>query len=343
MYIFVQNQPSFGAIMKRILLLCMLMLFTLISIPGVAQFSISRVTPDSAGTKITPRAPNPLSKPLTVTYESEARNKAEKKRLRKERNTLTITTGLNLTQTKFDNWAPGGTNTFTGYAALTINHVYARNKIRLTTNFDSKYGMTTIAGKTTKGYDYFNSNFTSAWAISKNWSYSANIALNSQWSKGWTADHSTMVSNIFSPAYIPVGVGLTYQALKKVPIKLTMNILNTSTTLVLSDTLSKTGAYGVDPGKHQKTTFGSSLRVDLNQPIAKGKLNYVLYLFYSTNYEQNNYVEWQGTLTIRITKIIAATVFNRMIYNEVQVTPYNKPLQWNYSFGLGLTYVFKNK
>ena len=255
----------------------MLMLFTLISIPGVAQFSISRVTPDSAGTKITPRAPNPLSKPLTVTYESEARNKAEKKRQRKERNTLTITTGLNLTQTKFDNWAPGGTNTFTGYAALTINHVYA------------------------------------------------------------------IVSNIFSPAYIPVGVGLTYQALKKVPIKLTMNILNTSTTLVLSDTLSKTGAYGVDPGKHQKTTFGSSLRVDLNQPIAKGKLNYVLYLFSSTNYEQNNYVEWQGTLTIRITKIIAATVFNRMIYNEVQATPYNKPLQWNYSFGLGLTYVFKNK
>ena len=36
---------------------------------------------------------------------SEARYRAEKKRLRKERNTITCTVGLSLNQTGFDNWA----------------------------------------------------------------------------------------------------------------------------------------------------------------------------------------------------------------------------------------------
>ena len=54
-------------------------------------------------------------------------------------------------------------------------------------------------------------------------------------------------------------------------------------------------------------------------------------------------MEWQNTLNIKITQIINASAFCRMIYNEVQPTPRNKPLQWNYTFRLGVAYTFKNK
>jgi len=124
---------------------------------------------------------------------------------------------------------------------------------------------------------------------------------------------------------------------------ITVNPLSGSMTFVLSDTLSKQGVAGVEPGKHQKSALGSTMRIDLNQPIAKSKLNYITYFYVSTNYEKNNYVEWQNTLNIKITQIINASAFCRMIYNEVQPTPRNKPLQWNYTFGLGVAYTFKNK
>ena len=320
----------------------------MVSNQGLAQFSISKV-PSEADTRLKKDSVKPISA-VSNEFFSEARFRAEKRRLRKERNTLTCTVGLNLNQTKFDNWAPGGVNTFSGVASLLFNHVYQRDRLRLATRLDSKYGMNVISGKTFKNIDYFILNVNSAWNISRCWAYSASVALPSQWTKGFrSADDKTMVSNIMSPGTLALGVGFTFRALKKdntackVPIVITVNPLSGSMTFVLSDTLSKQGVAGVEPGKHQKSALGSTMRIDLNQPIAKSKLNYITYFYVSTNYEKNNYVEWQNTLNIKITQIINASAFCRMIYNEVQPTPRNKPLQWNYTFGLGVAYTFKNK
>lgn len=112
---------------------------------------------------------------------------------------------------------------------------------------------------------------------------------------------------------------------------------------VLDDSLSRQGAHGVPAGKHQKSSLGSTLRIDLNQPIAGGKMNYITYFYVSTNYEQNNYVEWQNTFNIIAAKIFNIGLFCRMVYNEPQATPRNRSLQWTYKIGVGLSYTFKNK
>ena len=308
-----------------------------------AQFSISKVTPKEADVKNFRDTIKQLSV-VNNQFFSEARYRAEKKRLRKERNTITCTVGLSLNQTGFDNCAPGGNNTFDATASLLYTHVYTRDKLNMTYSFDSKYGMNVISGTTFKNLDYFIFNLNTGWAISKNWSYSASANLQSQWSKGYkSVTEKILVSNFMSPGTLTLGVGFTYRALKKVPLIVTINPLSGNMQFVLDDSLSRQGAHGVPAGKHQKSSLGSTMRIDLNQPIAGGKMNYITYFYVSTNYEQNNYVEWQNTFNIVAAKIFNIGLFCRMVYNEPQATPRNRSLQWTYKIGVGLSYTFKNK
>ena len=214
----------------------------------------------------------------------------------------------------------------------------------MTYSFDSKYGMNVISGTTFKNLDYFIFNLNTGWAISKIWSYSASANLRSQWSKGYkSVTEKILVSNFMSPGTLTLGVGFTYRALKKVPLIVTVNPLSGNMQFVLDDSLSRQGAHGVPAGKHQKSSLGSTLRIDLSQPIAGGKMNYITYFYVSTNYEQNNYVEWQNTFNIIAAKIFNIGLFCRMVYNEPQATPRNRSLQWTYKIGVGLSYTFKNK
>ena len=66
----------------------------MVSNQGLAQFSISKV-PSEADTRLKKDSVKPISA-VSNEFFSEARFLAEKRRLRKERNTLTCTVGLNL-------------------------------------------------------------------------------------------------------------------------------------------------------------------------------------------------------------------------------------------------------
>ena len=261
--------------MKPLRIFLLLAGLLLASSRAEAQFSISKVTPKEADVKNFRDTIKQLSA-VNNQFFSEARYRAEKKRLRKERNTITCTVGLSLNQTGFDNWAPGGNNTFDATASLLYTHVYTRDKLNMTYSFDSKYGMNVISGTTFKNLDYFIFNLNTGWAISKNWSYSASANLRSQWSKGYkSVTEKILVSNFMSPGTLTLGVGFTYRALKKVPLIVTVNPLSGNMQFVLDDSLSRQGAHGVPAGKHQKSSLGSTLRIDLSQPIAGGKMNYI--------------------------------------------------------------------
>lgn len=200
--------------MKPLRIFLLLAGLLLASSRAEAQFSISKVTPKEADVKNFRDTIKQLSA-VNNQFFSEARYRAEKKRLRKERNTITCTVGLSLNQTGFDNWAPGGNNTFDATASLLYTHVYTRDKLNMTYSFDSKYGMNVISGTTFKNLDYFIFNLNTGWAISKNWSYSASANLRSQWSKGYkSVTEKILVSNFMSPGTLTLGVGFTYRALK---------------------------------------------------------------------------------------------------------------------------------
>ena len=66
---------------------------------------------------------------------------------------------------------------------------------------------------------------------------------------------------------------------------ITVNPLSGSMTFVLSDTLSKQGLPESSRASTRRAPC-STMRIDLNQPIAKSKLNYITYFYVSTNYEK---------------------------------------------------------
>ena len=312
-----------------------------------AQFSISKVTPKEADVKNFRDTIKQLSA-VNNQFFSEARYRAEKKRLRKERNTITCTVGLSMNQTGFDNWAPGGNNTFDATASLLYTHVYTRDKLNMTYSFDSKYGMNVISGNDVQESRLLHFQPQHGMGhLEEYWSYSASANLRSQWSKGYkSVTEKILVSNFMSPGTLTLGVGFScYRALKKVPLIVTVNPLSGNMQFVLDDSLSRQGAHGVPAGKRQKSSLGSTLRIDLSQPIAGGKMNYITYFFHvSTNYEQNNYVECaEIPFNIIAAKIFNIGLFCRMVYNEPQATPRNRSLQWTYKIGVGLSYTFKNK
>ena len=90
--------------MKPLRIFLLLAGLLLASSRAEAQFSISKVTPKEADVKNFRDTIKQLSA-VNNQFFSEARYRAEKKRLRKERNTITCTVGLSLNQTGFDNWA----------------------------------------------------------------------------------------------------------------------------------------------------------------------------------------------------------------------------------------------
>ena len=329
------------------LIVCLLMLMAGID-PVSAQFTINKVTPKEADTKI---LPDTLSKHLDLTssFFSESRYQAERRRIRKERNTVNLTTSLQMTQTGFDNWAAGGQNTFTGRATLAFSHQYKKNKFNFNYDFEARYGISVIDTASFKNEDMFRLNINPSIDLNKNWSYAALIQFASQFTKGYKSmtDH-TLVSDFMAPGTLTLGLGFTYKH-QKIPFTINISPLTGSMTFVRNDSLSNVGAYGVEPGKKQLSSLGSQLILNLKVPFAKNRITYTNYLDVFSNYDKVTRITWDNKLDFTVLKFMTLNLFCSTKYDHTvnfaksAEDPFLRRVQLNYSLGVGFTYVFKNK
>lgn len=330
-----------------------LILFMLTLAAGIdqasAQFSINKVTPKEADTKA---IQDTLSKQIDLTnsFFSQSRYQAERRRIRKERNTVNLTGTLQMTQTGFDNWAAGGQNTFTGRGALSFSHQYKKNKFNFNYDLEARYGLSIIDTVTYKNEDMFRLNINPSWDLNKNWSYSALFQFASQFSKGRKSPtDTTLVSDFMSPGTLTLGLGFTYQN-KKIPLTINISPLTGSMTFV-KDSLLR-AAYSVEPDKRQKSSLGSQLIVNMKVPFAKDRVTYTTYLDVFTNYDKVTRVNWDNKLDFTVLKFMTLNLFASTKYDhsvnfrpkdQVDTMPFLRRVQLNYSLGIGFTYVFKNK
>ena len=330
------------------LILCILALMAGIA-PVSAQFTINKVTPKQADTKI---LPDTLSKRLDLTssFYSESRYKAERRRIRKERNTINLTTSLQMTQTGFnDYWAAGGQNTFTGRATMNFSHQYKKNKFNFNYDFEARYGLSVIDKESFKNEDMFRLNINPSIDLNKNWSYAAMFQFASQFTKGYKSmTDNTLVSDFMAPGTLTLGLGFTYKH-QKLPLTINISPLTGSMTFVRNDSLSSVGAYGVDPGKTMKSSLGSQLILNLKVPFAKNRITYTNYLDVFSNYDKVTRVTWDNKLDFTVLKFMTLNLFCSTKYDhtvnfaENPEDPFMRRIQLNYSLGIGFTYVFKNK
>ena len=259
---------------------------------------------------------------VSTDYYSEAREKAERIKLRRQRNTFTASVSLQGSMAAY-NSAWGGDNSTAVQATASFKHVYAKDKFNITTQGEGRMGYNmvrvevpvegsdepTLKGVWYKNIDQFWLQTTPGRKMNDHWSYTASARVDSRFAnvyKSRTAQERTDITKGFlAPADVSLSLGFTYgSGSKKWPITLSLNALSTSGTVVYNDELKKlyeeknaTSYFGVDIDKHAIFSGGSQIQFDLNSRKwgKKGWLTYrtqlITYYGWITNVMNNSKIK----------------------------------------------------
>lgn len=239
----------------------------------------------------------------STTYYNEAAARAERARIRNERNYLEVNLKLQGTMTSYnDAWTTsrGGDNAMTVLGNFILKHTYTKADFKIATDVSAKYGYNRIKveyedgesdGVWFKNIDEFWVQTQPSYKVSKHWAMSALLKLKSQFTNTYVSrtaqTDDDVISGLFTPGYLDISVGLTYNCPKpKLPFVISLNPLSTSGTWVTNDKVRHyyedvkkvTTWFGVDIDKKSLFTGGSSVNVKFVRKWGKGD-----WLTYDTN------------------------------------------------------------
>jgi hypothetical protein len=157
-----------------------------------------------------------------------------------------------------------------------------------------------------------------------------------------------LISTFLAPAYLTFGPGFAYK--RSDNFRINISPAAARIIIVQNDSLSKYGAFGVDPYKKSKFQFGASLdayyKVNLIENIS---LENTLKL-YSDYLDKpgNIYTDYTANLFMKVNKFVTVNAGVQLIYDDKTKIPYDdngvdktkKALQVKQIFGAGITYKF---
>ncbi len=278
--------------------------------PAAAQISVDEV---GDAEKEVSFKDNLKSTAVDVGYFSSARYRAERARIRKERNYLELSGGLQGSLTSYnDPWisVSGGDNSIALVATFNLRHLFTKNLFSLETKFNAKMGYNRMKVETTskdadgnevkqsdgvwfKNQDEFAFSIAPAFKMSKNWSYGATFQFRSQFVNGYKSrteqKREHLKSTFMTPGYLDISLGITYKSPKeKFPIHINISPIALSGTFAESEWIRREQLddegkqikpsynYGIeDPDKTSKYEGGSSIQIDFDRKF--GKSEYLRY------------------------------------------------------------------
>ena len=300
---------------------------------------------------------------VSVDIDSEAKRRAERLMIRKERNTVDFTANLHGSLTAFsESWQAAGDNTITVLANLNFLHTYKQGRFTLTNTAAAKFGYNRTKidlngeqeGVWFKNVDEIALSTSPQWALVKNWSYGANVKFRTQFAPGYDARGDKQlgnqrVSNFMAPGYLDASLGFTYiLPSERFPLKVNLAPIAMSATYRIDQGTSKD--YGVAAPLRQKYEGGLSVQLDFDKTWGKnGWLRYrtTAYSFYGwitglsskTISDIAPTLRWENTFDIKATKYISTQIYVQLYYNKAEC----HELQVQGMLSVGLTYTFKNK
>ena len=249
-------------------------------------------------------------KKMTVKtdYYNEAQAKAERKRIRNQRNTLTM--NFNLQGQMFaynDAW--GGENSTSALGTFRLTHTYSKNKFSIRNEADVRYGYNRaradITVKDDNGEDVqvrrgiWFKNTDAFWVqtqpslkVNDHWAYTLTGRIDSRLTNTYASrvkqEKEHLQQAFMAPANVSASLGMTY-SMKKLPLSITMSVFSASGTLVYSDELKKLyqdrGAdayFGVEIDKHATFSGGSQIQLQFNK--SWGKKGWLTYWMNTVSY-----------------------------------------------------------
>jgi hypothetical protein len=265
---------------------------------------------------------------------------------------------INLAQTSLTNWAAGGQNSFAVNGLLSTFANYKRNKTSWTNSLDIGYGVLNQAGlgyrKTDDKFDFLSKYGYEAF---KNFYYAAVLNFKTQMAIGkkYTDDtHYDKISNLFSPAYLLVALGLDYKPTDHFSAFIAP--ITGKITIVTDKDLSAAGAFGVTPGKNSLSEFGGYLRAIYTRNNFKNEflknVTFTTKIDLFSNYvknPQNIVVNWETLIAFKVNKFISANINTQLIYDDKikvpvkrngELTSIGSLVQFKEILGVGSSYNF---
>lgn len=257
-------------------------------------------------------------------------------------------TAINFSQVSLINWSAGGDNSyaFNGLVNLSLN--YSKEKNDWANTLDIGYGIQKQGEQDFRKTDD-HIDFLSKYGrkVSKTLFISAMLNFKSQMNEGkkYEADTSYVISNFLAPGYIQASVGIEYKPNKK--FYAVLSPVAGKLTMVLDDTLSARGSFGVDPGSKTRMEIGGSVTLGVKTEIMKNvTFNSTLGLF--SNYMENSQnidVDWKVLINMKINDYLSANINTHLIYDDDiayvdEEGEHGARVQFKEVFGVGLTYKF---
>jgi len=256
---------------------------------------------------------------------------------------------INFSQVSLTNWAAGGDNSYAFNGLINLSLEYSKDKNDWSNTLNIGYGIQKQGEQDVRKTDD-NIDFTSKYGrkVSESFFISALLNFNTQMDDGkkYETDTSYVISRFFAPAYLQGAIGMEYKPSEVFYIVLSP--VAGKLTMVMDDTLSARGSFGVEAGEKTRLELGGSATMGVRKEIMKNvTLKSTLGLF--TNYlknPQNVDVDWKMSINMKINDYLSANLNTHLIYDDDIKTTDDEgneqgaKVQFKEVFGVGLTYKF---
>ncbi|MBN8653274.1 MAG: DUF3078 domain-containing protein [Cytophagales bacterium] len=262
--------------------------------------------------------------------------------------------GLNINQASFtSNWKAGGVNSigFNGFLNYKAN--YKKDKNSWDNELDFLYGMVNNQGQGyRKTLDRIFLQTKYGRELAPKWSFTSSLSFLSQFAKGYSyakdingVEQSTLISDIFAPAFITSAWGLEYKPVDY--FKLNLSPFSPRVTVVADnngrfDAVSPINPYGVLVGENTRFEWlAFQLTADFNKDIAENinlKWRYVMFANYETLEAKTIDHRLDLNLTAKVNKFVNVSLGGILLYDFDQ----DSGVQLSQAFSLGVLYTFQN-
>jgi hypothetical protein len=172
-------------------------------------------------------------------------------------------------------------------------------------------------------------------------------------------DNTNKISDLFSPAYLLLALGLDYKP--NAYFSAFIAPFTAKFTIVNDKRLSDAGAFGVKPGNKSLSEFGGYLRAiytknDFKNEFLKN-VSFTTKIDLFSNYlkkPQNIVINWETLIALKVNKFISANLNTQLIYDDKIMVPFDKnrngtiepgegirsKIQFKEILGVGLSYNF---
>ena len=260
---------------------------------------------------------------------------------------------LSGTQSSFVNWNAGGRNNISLIGNIIASADYNKAKWNWSSDVTLAFGgikyLDDVQGvDLQKTEDKIDLSSIVGMRISKRFLISLNSGFKTQFADGFTyPNDSVAVSKFMAPGYLNLALGTDY--IKDANFSVFGSPFAAKTTLVMDDSLSQLGAFGVEKGERIRHEFGAFIKLKWNSKLMKNidmKSKIELFSNYLNNPE-NIDVNAELVFIFRVNSLFSATAQWNLVYDDdIKIRDKNGNIgprtQFKSVLGIGISYKLEN-